>query len=96
MKKKSNYLGIRLSDEELSVIERIKESRGFETISDAIRDLIRFADVFFDDELTMDKAVKPHILRLIKDEKNLNIIPICDTIRTVPELEEILKRARRM
>lgn len=91
LKRKGNYLGIRVSDEELKVIERIKDSRGFETISDAIRDLIRFADVFFDDRLTMKKALKPHILKLVKSEKNLEIIPVCDSIKSVPEMEKILK-----
>ena len=91
-RKKGHYIGFRLSDRELKVIENIKDARGHETISDAIRELIRFADVYFDERLTVEKGYKPHLLRLA--EENFNVFkkyPVADLLKSVPELEKELK-----
>ena len=92
MKGKKKYLGIRLSEEEIEVIERIKEARGHETISDAIREMIRFINVYFDDRVTVEKGFKPHILKLAKE--NFEVFkgyPIADLFKSVPELERVVK-----
>jgi len=91
-KKKGKFLGIRLTEDEIGVIERIKNARGHETISDAIRELIRFADVYFDDRITVEKGYKPHILRIAKE--NFEVFkkyPVADLLKSVPELEKELK-----
>ena len=91
-KKKGYYIGFRLSDREFRVIENIKDARGHETISDAIRELIRFADVYFDDRITVEKGYKPHILRIAKE--NFEVFkkyPVADLLKSVPELEKELK-----
>jgi len=86
------FLGIRLSDREIEVIRNIKDARGHETISDAIRELIRFAEVYFDERLTVEKAFKPHILKIAKE--NFEVFtkyPVSDLLKSVPELENVLK-----
>jgi len=91
-RKKGHYIGFRLSDRELRVIENIKDARGHETISDVIRELIRFADVYFDDRITVEKGYKPHILRIAKE--NFEVFkkyPVADLLKSVPELEKELK-----
>ena len=75
----------------MKVLERIKAVRGFDTISNALRDLIRFANVFFDPRLTVSKALKPGMLAgLLESEKFRREVAICDIIKSVPQLEKEL------
>ena len=92
MRRKTKFLGIRLTEEEIEVIERIKDARGHETISDAIRELIRFADIYFDERLTVEIAYKPHILKIA--EENFEVFkkfPVADLLKSVPELEREIR-----
>jgi hypothetical protein len=91
LRRKGKFLGIRLGDEEMEVIENIKNSRGYETISDAIRELIRFAEVYFDERLTVEKAFKPHILGMAKENFEVFVkYPVSDLLKPVPELKSAL------
>jgi len=92
-RKKTKFLGIRLTEDEIKVLERIKDARGHETISDAIRELIRFMDLYFDDRLTVEGGYKPHILKIA--EENFDVFknyPVADLLKSVPELEKELGR----
>jgi hypothetical protein len=92
MGKKGILLNVRLSERELEVIRNIKDARGHETISDAIRELIRFAEVYFDDRLTVEVAFKPHILKMVRENFDLfTKYPVSDLLKSVPELENALK-----
>jgi len=91
-KKKGKFLGIRLTEDEIEVIERIKNIRGHETLSDVIREMIRFINVYFDDRITVEKGYKSHILRIAKE--NFEVFkkyPVADLLKSVPELEKELK-----
>lgn len=84
-------LNVRLSDQEWEIVETIKKVMGFRTISDAVKNIIRFARVFFDDRLTIKKAIRPSLLHLLKDEKMWDRVALCDLIKTIPELERELE-----
>jgi len=84
---------VRVNDEELDVIERVKKAMSYETISEAIRSIFAFADVFFDERLTVEKAVKPYLLKtLFKENEILKTMPISDILKPVAKLKEELKR----
>lgn len=92
--KKEHYLNIRVNSSELEVIKRISEALGYETISDAVRSLFRFANVFFDENLTVKKAIKSHMLRmLIEDKKFRETVPIADIFKTIPQLEKEINKS---
>ena len=91
-RKKGKFLGIRLSEDEIEVIERIKNIRGHETLSDAIREMIRFINVYFDDRITVKKGYKPHILKIARE--NFEVFekyPVADLLKSVPELEKVVE-----
>ena len=91
-RKKGKFFGIRLSEDEIEVIERIRNIRGHETLSDVIREMIRFINVYFDDRITVEKGYKPHILRMAKENFEVfKKFPVADLLKSVPELEKELK-----
>jgi len=92
-KKKKYFIGLKISDRELEVVERIKDARGHETISEAIRELIRFADIYFDEKLTVEKGFKAHILELAKNNPEVFAkYPVADLLYSIPVLEKKLNK----
>lgn len=90
-KAKTKFVGIRLTEEQQAIINDVKESKNLESISAAIRDVFRFAHVFFDDRLTIEKACKPHALGMLLNSKEYReVTPIWEILKTVPQLEEVL------
>jgi len=84
-------LTIRLKEEEYQVILNVKDAMGFTTVSDAVRNILRLVKVLFDTDLTFEKAVKPHVLKLIlTNESFRKEVPFCEILKPVPELEKIL------
>jgi len=93
--KKEKKITIRLNGEELDVLKRIRDSRGHRTMSDAAREAFRFVNVFFDERLTIKKAIKPSMLKLlIEDDKYRETVPIADILKTVPQLEAEIKKEK--
>ena len=91
-KKKTKFLGIRLTEDEINVLEKIRKARGHETISDVVRELIRFVDIYFDERITVERGFKSHILKIA--ENNFEIFkkyPVADLLKSVPELERAIE-----
>ena len=86
------FVGFKIEEEELQTLERIKEARGFSSLTEAFRDLIRLANVLFDDRLTVKKAIKPSMWRMIlTSESFAENVPLMDILRTVPQMEKAIE-----
>jgi len=88
---KTEHLGLRLTKEEMEVVCRIKDAQNFKFLSDAVRSLIQFANVYFDDRVTIFDGVKPAALEmLISSERYRLITPLHEIMKSVPQLEVLL------
>jgi hypothetical protein len=86
-------VSFKITDEELEVLKWVREARGFHTLTDAFRDLLRLARVLFDDRLTVEKALKPSMLKLIReDERFAKSVPLIDVLKTIPQMERELTK----
>ncbi len=90
---KRKFFGVKLSGEELDTLERIKNSMGYRTKSDALRSALRVVDVLYDDRLVINKAIKPKLLKhVIGNNDFRDTVPLCDILKTVPQLEEVVNK----
>lgn len=90
---KRKFFGVKLSGEELDTLERIKNSMGYRTKSEALRSALRVVDALYDDRLVINNAIKPKLLKhVIGNEEFRNTVPLCDVLKTVPQLEEVIKK----
>lgn len=84
-------VNVRLDDVEMNVLKRIKHYSGFTNNADSIRQCIRFANVMFDDHLTIEKAIIPEMMNVIlNDEEFRKKTPLIHVLKKVHQIEDIL------
>jgi hypothetical protein len=89
-------VSFKITDEEFEVLEWIRDARGFKTITDAFRDIIRLARVLFDERLTIERAFKPSMLKLLRESEEVaKTVPLIDALKTIPQMEKELDKAER-
>jgi len=85
------YLGIRLSEEQIENLEWMKLFMGAKSITEVIRKAIDFTFVFFNERLTVEKAVKPHALKmLIESPEYRRITPIAEILKEIHQIRREL------
>ncbi len=91
--KKSKYLGLRLTEKEYEIVKKVQATQNFRYMTEAISHLLRFAGVYFEERVTIALGVKPSALDMMLDSaKYRQITPLCDIVRNVPELENLLAK----
>ena len=90
-KKRQRKVNVRLDDVEMGVLKKIKQYSGFTNNADSIRQCIRFTNIMFDNNLTIEKAVIPAMMDVIlRDENFRQETPLIHILKKVHQLEDEL------
>lgn len=91
MGKKIHDVHVKLDKDGLETLSRVARAMGYETKTDAVRNLLRLANVLFDERLTVNVAVQPFFLEmLLNDGEFRNKVPLIHMLKPIPELEKEL------
>lgn len=91
MGKKIYDVHVKLDEEQMDILFRVARAMGYETKTDAVRNLLRLANVLFDDRLTIKMALKPFFLeKVLHDDGFREKVPLIHLLKTIPNLEREL------
>lgn len=88
---KQYKIAVRIDEPQMEVLRRIKRTSGSTNLSDCVRQCMRFANVIFDERITIEDAIIPEMMDVILQDENFRKkTPFIHVLKQTYQLEDIL------